>query len=145
MCDHCSCRQFGPIADLTAEHEVILELAWQLAENHDERSPERLAVRDELLVLLDRHVLKEEAGLYPELLLSGDLPATDCDELEDEHVTVHAALVAAKFDRRDFYALAAHVEQEEMELFPAAMFAFDDDVWDRLTDLQVRTAPVPVP
>lgn len=140
MCDHCSCRQFGPIADLSAEHEDILRLAWTVAEDHDRTGAARLHALGELAALLDHHVYKEEYGLYPELLATGDLPAADCDELEEEHRTVHEALASGSFDRRDYYALAAHVEQEEMELFPAAMFAFDDDAWDRLDALHAAPA-----
>lgn len=32
MCDHCGRRAFGPIAELSAEHETILLLAWPIAE-----------------------------------------------------------------------------------------------------------------
>lgn len=31
MCDHCGCRAYPPIAELTAEHEAILALAEPLA------------------------------------------------------------------------------------------------------------------
>ena len=36
------------------------------------------------------------------------------------------------FDRPAYFGLAAHIEQEELELFPLAMFGFDDDLWDGL-------------
>lgn len=42
MCDHCGCRYFRAIAELTADHEQILELAWQVAEravDHDTSPP----------------------------------------------------------------------------------------------------------
>jgi hypothetical protein len=44
---------------------------------------------------------------------------------------LHDALAAAVFDRPAFYALAAHIQVEEMELFPAAMLGFDDEEWGR--------------
>ena len=34
MCDHCGCREFRPIAELSMEHEQILEAAWELSEQH---------------------------------------------------------------------------------------------------------------
>ncbi len=131
MCDHCGCRAFPAIAELTADHERILSLAWLLAEA-PRRGDTDPTVGDELLALLDAHVVKEETGLYPLLLAAGDLSAEASDALEDEHRTLRASLMDGAFDRRDYYALAAHIEQEEMELFPAAMFAFDDDEWDEL-------------
>jgi len=131
MCDHCSCRSFEPIADLSREHEEILALAWEVAEGRD-ATDER--ARD-LLAILDGHVRKEELGLYPWLSHTGDLTDEVLGRLEDEHVEVRAEIEAGTFDRLDYYALAAHIEEEEMELFPAAMFAFDDDGWEALGSL----------
>lgn len=132
MCDHCGCRQFGPIAELTADHERILEMAWVVAEATDLDDAGRLAVRDRLVHLLDEHVVKEETGLYPELMATGDLSHEANDRLEEEHREVRAALVDGSFDRRTYFALAAHIEEEEMELFSGAMFAFDEDEWERM-------------
>lgn len=142
MCDHCGCRTFPAIAELTADHETILSLAWQLAEAPRRGDTTDPAARDELLAILDAHVVKEETGLYPLLLATGDLSVETSGTLEDEHRTLRAALTGGSFDRRDYYALAAHVEQEEMELFPAAMFAFDDDEWNELASAhQQATTP----
>lgn len=131
MCDHCSCRQFRPIADLSAEHEVILGHAWQVAERTDVNGEHASS----LLVVLDEHVRKEELGLYPWLSQTGDLTDEVLTRLEAEHVEVRSEIVEGRFDRRSYFALAAHIEEEEMELFPAAMFAFDDDEWDVLEGL----------
>ena len=132
MCDHCGCREHPAIADLTADHEVILALAWHLAEADHAGERPGSGVRSELLALLDLHVAKEETALYPLLLAQGDLSPETAQTLEDEHRTLHGSLTGDRFDRRAYYALAAHIEEEEMELFPAAMFAFDDDAWHEL-------------
>jgi hypothetical protein len=129
VCDHCGCRAYEPIADLTVEHESILTLAWELAESGGAACD----VRDDLAALLDGHVVKEETWLYPELVATGDLTAGSSSALEQEHRSLRSSLFSGTFDRRDFYALAAHIEEEERELFPAAMFAFDDDEWARFT------------
>lgn len=132
MCDHCGCRAFPAIAELTAEHEEILARGWDLAEaGRAGRVPPGAEV-DQLLGLLDVHVRKEETGLYPELIANGALSADQVAELEAEHRELHGALIAARFDRRAVYALAAHIEVEEMELFPAAMLGFDDEEWDAM-------------
>lgn len=129
MCDHCGCRQFAPIAELTADHERILDMAWIVAAAGDRTDPARLRTRDELVALLDEHVVKEETGLYPQLMGTGDLSTETNDRLEEEHRVVRRALVDDCFDRKLYFALAAHIEEEEMELFSGARFAFDDEEW----------------
>jgi len=129
MCDHCGCRDFAPVAELTAEHETILELAWEVAEQA--RAGHRPAAEaGPLLALLERHSAKEETGLYPELLGVGALEVDVIDRLEAEHRSLRSCLVGGTFDRRAFLALAAHIEEEELELFSAAMLWFDDDEWN---------------
>ena len=123
MCDHCGCRAFPPIAELSREHDEILRLAWQAAEHPGP------TVFEELLALLDRHVAKEEQSLYPLLHEQADLAVDRCVALESEHAELRAAVTQRTFDRRAFFSLGAHIEEEEMELFPAAMFAFDDEHW----------------
>jgi len=126
MCDHCGCRSFDEIAELSAEHDRILDLAWRIAEAHD------VAALAELVPLLADHVAKEELGLYPQLVATGELDADVLTTLEAEHSTIDTQLTGTTWNRRAYYALAAHIEQEEMELFPAAMFSFDDSDWDTL-------------
>jgi hemerythrin-like domain-containing protein len=130
VCDHCGCRAFPPIAELTAEHEEILARGWALAEAERAGRTPPAAEVEALARLLDVHVRKEETGLYPELLVRGGLSAEQLADLEQEHRDLHDTFTAARFDRRAFYALAAHIEVEEMELFPAAMLGFDDEEWD---------------
>lgn len=127
MCDHCGCRSIPAIAELTAEHETILELAWATAEAHGR--PDALAAASRLLEVLEVHVAKEETALYPLLSDTGDLTEDSRRRFEEEHVEIRAALLAGSFDRNDYYALAAHAEAEENELFPVALFGFDDRDW----------------
>ncbi len=131
MCDHCGCHELPAIAELAAEHETILSLGWQLAEAARHNVTDT-SVRDQLLHQLDIHVTKEETGLYPLLQAVGDLSVDTAEALEGEHRALREALTAGTFDRRDYFALAAHIEAEETELFPVAMFAFDDVIWKRL-------------
>lgn len=132
MCDHCGCRAFPPIAELTAEHVDILARAWVLAEAEREgRAPSSEDVAA-LTALLDRHALKEETGLYPELIDCRASSADQIEDLEQEHRDLHEALTSGRFDRRDYFALAAHIEVEEMELFSAAMLSFDEEEWEAM-------------
>lgn len=134
MCDHCGCRAFPPIAELTADHEMILQLGWTLAEAARNRQHPDETVARNLLDLLDRHVAKEETGLYPALIAIGAVSRDEVGDLEAEHRDLRRSLTGGAFDRRDFYALAAHIEDEEMELFPAALLGFEDDDWEVTSD-----------
>ena len=134
MCDHCGCRAFPPVAELTAEHDEILSLGWRLAELDRTRGSAPSEEFAALLALLDSHVAKEETGLYPVLVGNDGLSVEQRAELEDEHRVLRQRLLDERFDRRDFYALAAHIEVEEMELFPAAMFGFDEEEWSATAD-----------
>ena len=142
MCDHCGCRAFPPIAELTAEHVEILAMAWELAETARTGHPATPGVLDSLLALLDLHVIKEEAGLYPELLEVGALAEDACAALEEEHRVVREALVAGRFDRSEFYELASHIEVEEMELFSAARFNFEEPEWEEMAGVHLAAAQV---
>lgn len=145
MCDHCGCRSFPPIAELTADHELILGLAWSLAESDRIGAGPNAHARSELLTLLDAHVAKEESGLYPTLVAVGGASAEQVADLEEEHRELRRRLTAVTFDRRDFYALAAHIEVEELELFPAAMLGFDEEEWDATSHAHRAVDDIPAP
>ena len=132
MCDPFGCPSFAPIAELTADHEHILELAWEVAEGDWPDEATHQAARDELNRYLDLHGVKEEVGLYPLLMSTGDLAPESCERLEAEHREVHELLERAAFDRRSYFALAAHIEEEEMELFSSARWAFGDEEWEEM-------------
>lgn len=132
MCDHCGCREYQPIAELSMEHEQILEVAWALSEQHRTTGNGHGALRDRLAAMLSVHVDAEETALYPLLVDCGDLPADQRATLEDEHAQLGVALRDGAFDRVTYFELAAHIEEEELELFPLAMFGFDDDDWEVL-------------
>jgi hemerythrin-like domain-containing protein len=132
MCNHCGCREFPPIAELTAEHVEILGLAEPLAEatrQHHDIDP---VTRDRLVDLLKLHVAKEEAGLYPLLVAETGEPASTYDELEAEHRELFAVIGAGAFDHLALYALQRHIEEEEEVLFSGALFHFEGDTWDDL-------------
>jgi hemerythrin-like domain-containing protein len=135
MCDHCGCREYEPIAELTAEHETILDLAAALADatRHGGAVDESLPRR--LLDLLERHGAKEEAGLYPLLIAEAGKPDDEYAELEREHREFATAIEKGRFTHLALYALQRHIEEEEEVLFSGALFHFDGDTWDVLEDI----------
>lgn len=132
MCDHCGCREYAPIAELTAEHVEILALAEPLAEATRHGGSVPAADRLRLRELLERHGAKEEIGLYPLLIAEmGEAPDA-FDHLEAEHRDVLERIDAGAFDHLELYALQRHIEEEEEVLFSGALFHFDGDTWDDL-------------
>lgn len=129
MCDYCGCRDQPPIGELMDEHDRIMDLAWRVVTHADGVSAIGESARTELRDLLRMHAAKEEGALYPLLIASGDLEGTDRAVYEQEHRELLALVDASDFDADSSNVLAAHIEAEELELFPGTMFAFDDDDW----------------
>jgi hemerythrin-like domain-containing protein len=129
MCDHCGCRKVGPTAELTREHEELLVLAWQVGEADDPLDADGRQALAAFAELHRRHSEKEELGLFPLVLEAGDCTPEQIATLQAEHVALTHRLESGQFDRADYYALAAHIEAEETEVFPMAMFGFDNTMW----------------
>lgn len=132
MCEHCGCREYAPIAELTAEHVTILSLAEALAEATESSRPFDPDSRDRLRALLESHARKEELGLYPLLIAQSDDEPGAYDHLEDEHREVIEAIDAGRFENLALYALQRHIEEEEEGLFTRSTFYFDGDTWDAM-------------
>ena len=132
MCDHCSCRDFAPIAELTREHVEILDLAVPLAEATRAVATSDPAITRRLLALVELHSAKEEAGLYPLLIAEMNESPDAFEHLEDEHREILAAIRSGSFDHLALYALQRHIEEEEEVLFSGALFNFDGSTWDDL-------------
>lgn len=107
-------------------------MAWALAETLRTGGTPTQPECDALIALLDLHVVKEETGLYPELLDARGVSAQQVEELEQEHRDIRNKLVSGSWGRRDYFELAAHTETEETELFPMTVFGFDADDWDEM-------------
>lgn len=137
MCDHCGCRDYEPIAELTAEHDEIMNLARSVAVATEDGLADPLEV-ERLQALLELHTTKEEIGLYPLLLSTGDLEPEVCEAFENEHDDLHQMLTDGVFDQRQYNILVTHIEAEEYGLFPSAMYAFDAELWTKLSEAHHR-------
>lgn len=132
MCDYCGCRDLPPIGELMDEHDSIMELAWKVVEHTTPDDASWRQAREELRVFLLQHATKEEIALYPLLTTSGDLSDDDREMLEEEHRSLLAMVDGGNFDRAGLNELAAHIQEEELGLFPGAMFAFTDSDWEEM-------------
>jgi len=112
-----------------AVKDATMQAAFTVAEAQRAGQPQNSGLRRDLLHLLEQHVTKEETGLYPAIIATAGMSADAVGRLEAEHRDLHRALLEDGFDRRDYYALASHIEDEEMEMFPIAMLRFDDAEW----------------
>lgn len=132
MCDHCGCREYAPIAQLTADHVEILALAESLSSATRHHQPIDVVGKARLLELLAMHSAKEEAGLYPLLIAQMGDDDGAFAHLEEEHREIAGLIETDRFEHLAFYALQRHVEEEEEVLFSSALFWFDGDTWEVL-------------
>ena len=152
MCNYCGCRDIEPIAQLTAEHERILNLSGEIrravAGGADVVAAELLLRLQEVLAV---HDAVEELSLYPamaRLLEFSDMVGTLFDEHDEFDRVVHSALTAT--DRTgpstaDWAAvlaalemLAQHVDHEEHGVFPAAAVSLDPADWEHADAVRVQ-------
>lgn len=140
MCEYCGCQSVSVIADLTAEHDVVVDLlgeAQRAAEHQDVERAADLAAR--ILTVLGPHTAVEERGVFP--ALARDFP-DHVAELSAEHERIEAvlgepALNPGGFDRLGWPLrllevvglLRAHILKEQDGAFPAALANLDAEDW----------------
>jgi len=138
MCEHCGCRGVEPIAELMDEHLELLELAGEVRRHLVRR--DRPAAR-EALVGLERllvdHVQREERGVFAAMKAQGDFADAVLD-LEAEHDSFSGALGTLDPDSPEFgdrvrqllQELSAHIEKENLGIFPVAVVTLGASGWD---------------
>lgn len=137
MCSYCGCRSITVIAELTREHEEVVNVLGTLvraAARDDSAEVATTAAR--LAELLEPHTRTEELGLFAELRREPEL-ADHVDDLCREHQEIDALVAAvARGDLADARhlddVLRRHIDREENGLFPAAVIALDGPAWDRV-------------
>ena len=139
MCSYCGCRALTEIADLTAQHEEIVNATGPLrraAEAQDHETAKTFVAS--LIALLNPHTSQEELGVFAELRKREEF-TEHVDALCAEHVHLHA-LFARIADgeiglaSEAIGALREHIEKEENGLFPAAAVELEGPVWQELAE-----------
>lgn len=142
MCDYCGCRLIPAIADLSDEHDRLLDLAYKLRRLAESGVHEEVVelLDGEFAPLLQRHTDKEEHGVFRQLRSVG---AADerLDQLVGEHRDLEQQLDRVRRGGERWQAevhelaaeLSGHVIDEEVDLFPFAMYELDDGQWDEVT------------
>jgi iron-sulfur cluster repair protein YtfE (RIC family) len=133
MCEYCGCRGVTPIAELMDEHTA-------------------------LVAHLDRHVRREERGVFRALRTAGDF-VDEIDQLEVEHRDFAALVSGLDTDAVDFEArvtkllddLAVHVEREDLGIFPVSVTTLGASGWAMVDEAHTESpsflldAPEPQP
>lgn len=143
MCEYCGCRQIAPLAELMDEHMALLDIASdvQIAIGHRDHGG-AVAHLQRLAHLLDRHVRREEDGVFTALRATGEF-IDEVAELEQEHDEFHAGLAALDPDDPElgvkvaamFRHLSDHIDKEDLGIFPVSVVTLGASGWDIVTSV----------
>jgi hemerythrin-like domain-containing protein len=146
ICEYCGCRQIEPLAELMDEHLALLDLATdvEIALRDDDR-PRALETMRRLADLLDRHVRREEDGVFTALKEAGPAHTDEAvlDELSDlerEHVDFRARIAALDPADPSFDTavpalvrhLSEHIDREDLGIFPVTVVTLGAQGWDTI-------------
>jgi hemerythrin-like domain-containing protein len=143
MCEYCGCRQIEPLAELMDEHMALLDVASDVEIALRHRDHERATAELRRLgELLDRHVRREEEGVFTALRATGEF-LDEVSELEQEHDDFHSGLaaldpsdpeLATKVDAM-FRHLSDHIDKEDLGIFPVSVVTLGASGWDIVTSV----------
>ena len=147
MCEYCGCQALAAVAELTAEHDLVVEVSRQAREAARAGQLDLAAARSrDVARVLEPHTAVEEGVLFPAL---ADAFPDHVDDLLDEHRLVESVLAeAADGTPADpgwparlvtvLDLLRRHILKEQDGVFPAALAHLDPGQWDELEELRVR-------
>jgi hemerythrin-like domain-containing protein len=147
MCEHCGCRQVPPISELMDEHTALLDEATYVRKALAEGDPLRaMELLRTLVGHLERHVHREEHGVFPALRETGEY-VEEVDELEGEHRSFDEMLADLDVRAPDFahqvtdllHFLDRHVERENLGVFPVSVVTLGADGWDQVERAHAAT------
>jgi Hemerythrin HHE cation binding domain len=126
-----------PIGELMDEHTALVDLAHHVRQDLGAGRPTAAKARLAVLVAdLDRHVRREERGIFRALRTAGEF-IDEIDELEVEHRDFETVIASLDTDSADFEAqvtkllgdLAVHVEREDLGIFPVSVVTLGASGW----------------
>ena len=138
VCDYCGCRETPLVNELMIEHRHLLDEVDHI--RRDMAAGDRASVSGRLRHLvshLERHVSREELGIFTALRKHGDY-VEEVDELEGEHRWLDTTIAgldpgSPEFDTalsRLFEALDTHIEREDLGIFPVSVVTLGAEGWD---------------
>jgi hypothetical protein len=147
MCEYCGCRQIAPIGELMDEHTALVDQASHVRHDLGAGKPVAAMVRlTDLVAHLDRHVRREEAGIFIAMRATGEF-VDEIDELEGEHRDFAETIAALDIDAPDFATrvtallddLDIHVEREDLGIFPVSAVTLGATGWAIVDDAHAES------
>lgn len=147
MCEYCGCQAVTAIAELTREHDVVVNLIGDVRSAYTDTDTARLAeLARRIAAVLGPHTQVEELGLFP--ALADEFP-DHVAELEAEHRIVEAILAEASrgvptdptWPSRlmdTLYLLREHILKEQDGVFPAALTSLRTADWEAIDQVRDR-------
>jgi hypothetical protein len=90
MCEYCGCQALTAIAELTREHDLVVNLIGEVRTAHAAGDVDRMAeLAQQIAAILSPHTQVEEHGLFP--ALADEFP-DHVTALEREHRRIEAVL-----------------------------------------------------
>lgn len=140
MCEHCGCREFGPIQRLYEEHNRLLALIERVRD--EVRAGDLFAaggVLTQLIEGINPHSRREEKGLYLQLDAEDAeyVQRLMAEHREVDELVVPGNLVPGRTGEllRGLDLLSQHIFVEEQDLFPYAYQVLSNEAWDRIDQL----------
>lgn len=147
MCEYCGCQALTAIAELTREHDAVVNLIGEARSAHATADTPRLAeLARSIATLLAPHTEVEEHGLFP--AMAAEFP-DHVAALVAEHRRIEAVLgeaaagtpVDAAWPVRFLDVLGTlreHILKEQDGLFPAALASLRPADWDEIDAIRTR-------
>ncbi|MEU0431974.1 hemerythrin domain-containing protein [Streptomyces sp. NPDC006290] len=147
MCEYCGCQALPEIAELTREHDLVVNLIGDVRIAHRDADVPRTAwIARRLSAVLVPHTVVEEQGLFPPL--AEEFP-DGITALRAEHRHIEAVLDEAAagvpadpaWPRRLLDALDLlrnHILKEQDGVFPAALAGLSIEDWEAMDAVRTR-------
>ncbi|MER5471092.1 hemerythrin domain-containing protein [Streptomyces sp. NPDC002935] len=147
MCEYCGCQALPEIAELTREHDLVVNLIGHVHTAHCDADIPRMAwIARRVSAVLVPHTAVEELGLFPPL--AEEFP-DGIAALRAEHRHIEAVLDEAAvgvpadpawplrlLDALDL--LRNHILKEQDGVFPAALAGLSTEDWEAMDAVRTR-------
>jgi hemerythrin-like domain-containing protein len=147
VCEYCGCQSIRVIADLTSEHDLVVNLISDVRAAADAGDTAAVAgVARQIAVILGPHTAVEEHGLFPALV--GEF-GEQIAALEAEHRQIEAVLGEATSGvpadsawparlLAVLHLLRDHILKEQDGVFPAALATLRTSEWEAVEEVRSR-------
>jgi hemerythrin-like domain-containing protein len=150
VCEYCGCQALDAIAELTAEHDLVVNLAGEARRALHAGDLDLAADRARAVAaVLAPHTAVEEGALFPAM---ADEFGDHVSSLIDEHRLLEGVLAESTdatpsdltWPARLEHALRVlreHILKEQDGVFPAALAGLDPAQWDEVDAVSARVGP----